>query len=170
MDHGLWDALHRLTLKVDRLITDKSRKRSLEEADEPPPTDAEILATWRAFYDMCKNEPGRIWTLFCGIVDEIDVYHQEQEGSRERGFMGGVVKEESKHAKCICFFASVHETAKDCIVIEHMIKSEVLNGSDWVEEFTVPISVQGTPRQAFNWLQRNLGLGGYTGTPYAPIE
>ena len=170
MDNGLWDALHRLLLKVDRLITDKGEKRPCGETPELPPTDDEILDTWKTFYKICRAEKRRIWNLACGIIDNIEEYRYEQTVSRyERGYMGYVMTK-NEHDTCVCFYAFAHETIKGLIVIEHRLKSEVLNGSEWEKTFTDPITVRGTPQQAFDWLQINLGPNGYAGSSYAPIE
>jgi hypothetical protein len=164
MDNGLWDALHRLTLKVDRLITDKGEKRGRE------PTEDKIVETWKTFYNMGFREKRRIWTFSCGHVDNIGEYRRMQDDSRARGNIGYVREDESKNGKCIWFYAYADETTKDLIVIEHRIRSEVKKDSELNVEFTDLIRVEGTPQQAFNWLQGNLGPYGYTGSPYAPIK
>jgi len=175
MDNGLWDALHRLLLKVDRLITDKPEKRPREETpppaeETPQPTENEILATWKTFYDMGFREKCRIWNFSCGSVDDIDEYRQVQDASRLDEKIGYVNEDRSENGDCIWFFAFAHVTVKDCIVIEHRIKYGVRNYSKFGKTFSSLITVSGTPQQAFNWLQKNLGSRGYTGSSYAPIE
>ncbi len=162
MDNGLWDALHRLTLKVDRLVMNAHGTEEIS-------VDGQILKTWTTFYELFMGKRDRVWTLACSKVDTIGEYHDVQDHARitnhhigySKKTKDGYTDETTKHLPCVWFHAYVDVRDTDNIVLDLRIRNEVLYGHTYVEEFSDKKTVSGTPKKMFDWLNENLTLTGY---------